>query len=447
MIKRLLISSLLDWKARSNRKPLIVRGARQVGKTTLINEFSENYSVYLKLNLENQADRNLFERYDNVHELISAIYLLNRQQKQETSTLLFIDEIQNSLKAVAMLRYFYEEANDIHVIAAGSLLESLLDKQRISFPVGRVEYMALRPCNFLEFLNGIGEDFDANLIQTLKASAVHDRLMHLFQTYTVVGGMPAAVVGYAENRDVLSVVSVYESLLESYRDDAEKYAANETGIRTIRHILQVGWNYAAEAISFEGFGGSFFKSREMGDAFRTIEKALLLELVYPISETRLPVLPDFRKKPKLIWLDTGLVSYVADIQVELFSSPDILDVWRGRIAEQITAQELLVLDNRTSVKRHYWRRNKSGSEAEIDFVYPFRGNLIPIEVKSGHNSHLRSLHQYMDQAPHTTAIRVWSQPFSVNQVTTPQGKEFRLINLPFYYLGVLNDVLSTFKSF
>lgn len=444
MINRILINQLKEWKERSNRKPLILRGARQVGKTTLINEFSKDFSVYLKLNLENKADKELFDQYDNVSELINAIYLFNHQQKQNVPTLLFIDEIQNSLKAVAMLRYFYEEAGYIHIVAAGSLLESLLDRQRISFPVGRVEYMALRPCNFLEFMNGIGEDFDANLIKTQEASPVHDRIIRLFHIYTIVGGMPAAVMQYAENRDILSVTPLYESLLESYRDDAEKYAANETATRTIRHLLQVGWNYAGETISFEGFGGSLFKSREMGDAFRTVEKALLLELVYPTSETRLPVLPDFRKKPKLIWMDTGLVNYVAGIQTELFTSTDILDVWRGRIAEQITAQELLALDSRVSVKRNYWRRNKAGSDAEVDFVYSYNGRLIPIEVKSGHNAHLRSLHQYMEMTPHNLAIRVWSQPFSVDKVSTPQGKEFQLINLPFYYLGVLNNVLSAF---
>lgn len=444
MITRTLLNQLRDWKGRSNRKPLILRGARQVGKTTLVNEFSKDFPIYLRLNLENVADRTLFEQYDDIHELINAIYLFNRQLKQDVPTLLFIDEIQNSLKAVAMLRYFYEEAGYIHVIAAGSLLESLLDRQRISFPVGRVEYMALRPCSFLEFLDGIGEAFDANLVKSQEASPVHERLIRFFNIYTIVGGMPAAIMQYAENRDILSVTPIYESLLESYRDDAEKYAVNEIATRTIRHLLQVGWNYAGETISFEGFGGSHFKSREMGDAFRTVEKALLLELVYPTSETRLPVLPDFRKKPKLIWMDTGLVNYVAGIQTELFTSTDILDVWRGRIAEQITAQELLALDSRVSVKRNYWRRNKIGSEAEVDFVYPYNGKLIPIEVKSGHNAHLRSLHQYMEMAPHDLAIRVWSQPFSIDKVKTPQGKEFQLINLPFYYLGILNDVLSVF---
>ena len=444
MIERLIIKELRLWKERENRKPLILRGARQVGKTTLVNEFSKEYGVFLKLNLEIADDRNLFERYDKIEELLQAIYVYNHQIVEELTTLLFIDEIQNSPKAVAMLRYFNEGANQIHVIAAGSLLESLLNTQRISFPVGRVEYMAMRPCNFLEFLNGLGEKFDADLIQTIQVNAVHERVMHLFNSYTLVGGMPAAVVQYALNRDILSVATIYESLLESYREDAEKYALNDTSEKVIRHILKTGWGSAAETISFEKFGGSNYRSREMGTAFRILEKALLVELVYPTSETKLPILVDYRKKPKIIWLDTGLVNYVAKIQQEVFSAPNIQDVWRGRIAEHIVAQELLTLDTRISVTRNYWRRNKEGSEAEVDFIYPYKGKVIPIEIKSGHNARLRSLHTFMEHAPHNIAIRVWSQQLSLDIVKTPQGKEFKLINLPFYYIGVLEKVLEKF---
>lgn len=444
MIERLIIKELRLWKERGNQKPLILRGARQVGKTTLVKEFSKEYDIFLKLNLEIEEDRFLFEQYDKIGDLLQAIYLVNQQKVEELPTLLFIDEIQNSSKAVAMLRYFYEEANQIHVIAAGSLLENLLNTQKISFPVGRVEYMAMRPCSFIEFLNGLGEKFDAGLIPSIQVTAVHERVMRLFNSYTLVGGMPAAVVQYALNRDILSVSTIYESLLESYKDDAEKYAQNDTSAKVIRHILETGWGYAAETISFEKFGGSTYRSREMGSAFRTLEKALLVELVYPTSETRLPILPDYRKKPKIIWLDTGLVNYVAKIQKEVFSVSNIQDVWRGRIAEHIVAQELLTLDSRISVTRNYWRRNKDGSEAEVDFIFPYKGKIIPIEIKSGHNAHLRSLHLFMEQAPHNIAIRVWSHPLSVDIVNTPQGKEFKLINLPFYYIGVLENVLEKY---
>ena len=446
MIERQIITELRKWRLRNNRKPLILRGARQVGKTTIVNEFAKEYDVFLKLNLEKDTDKTIFERYENVNELIVAIYLHNEKRVEKLPTLLFIDEIQNSPKAVAMLRYFYEVANYIHIIAAGSLLESLLNTQHISFPVGRVEYMAMRPCSFLEFLNGIGETFDADLIQSLQADTVHKRVIQRFNNYALVGGMPAAIVQYAENRDILSVAPIYESLLESYKEDAEKYAANDTTAKVIRHILQVGWAYAAETISFEKFGGSNFKSSEMGTAFRTIEKALLLELVYPTSETKLPILSDFRKKPKLAWLDTGLVNFGAKIQQEVFSVQNIQDAWRGKIAEHIVAQELLTLSTQVSVKRNFWRRDKEGSDAEVDFILSFDGKIIPVEVKSRHNAHLRSLHSFMDQTSHNIAVRIWSQPLSVDMVKTPKGEKFKLINVPFYYVGVIEKILEKFSN-
>jgi len=355
--------------------------------------------------------------------------------------LLFIDEIQFSKKAAAVLRYFYEEANHIHVIAAGSLLETVKDVRNISFPVGRVEFLAIRPCSFLEFLNGTGNDFDAELVGNLEATPVHDRISKLFKDYTLVGGMPSVISKYAENQDVLSLKRYYNSLLQSYRDDVEKYTKNVNTIKIIREILETGWFSAGSIIAFEKFGGTTFSSKEMSLAFQTIQKAMLLELVFPVSSAQMPLIPNLRQRPKLIWFDTGLVNFVADIQQHLFSAKDIRDVWRGRIAEQIVAQELLTLDENLSAKRFFWKRDKHGSEAEVDFVYKYKGMAIPVEVKSGHNSRLKSLHLYMDETPHEYAVRVWSNPFSVDRITTHSGKMFSLINLPYYYAGMLEKVL------
>ena len=163
MIQRSALKFLTEWKESEDRKPLVIRGARQVGKTTLVKEFAKQYDVFLDLNLENPTDRQLFEDYQQIQELITAIFFHKKKQKNGGTTLLFIDEIQFSKPAVAILRYFYEEANDIHVIVAGSLLETIIDVRKISFPVGRVQYMALRPCSFLEFLDGMGRQFDIDL--------------------------------------------------------------------------------------------------------------------------------------------------------------------------------------------------------------------------------------------------------------------------------------------
>jgi predicted AAA+ superfamily ATPase len=190
-----------------------------------------------------------------------------------------------------------------------------------------------------------------------------------------------------------------------------------------------------------GFAGSSYKSREVGEAFRVLAKTMLLELSYPTTHTQLPFSPVMERSPKLFWVDTGLVNYAANVQKEVFGALDILDAWRGAIAEQIVAQELLASDNRVSVRRNFWVRNKQGSDAELDFIWPCNGKLIPIEVKSGHNSRLKSLHLFMDKSPHQTAVRIWSQPFSVDKVKTQSGKEFSLLNVPFYYTGFLQEIV------
>lgn len=444
MFERNALTQLKEWAARSNHKPLVLRGARQVGKTTLVEQFAQEYGVYLKLNLEKSMDRQLFESGMPMEELISTIYLLNNQERRSVPTLLFIDEIQNSPQAVAMLRYFYEEVSGIDVVAAGSLLENLIDKH-ISFPVGRVEYMAVRPCSFNEFLGAIDEKgLKAAQRDVTLPAPLHDKMLRLFNTYTLIGGMPEVVRSFAESRDIISLKYIYETLLTGYRDDVEKYSDTDSMRNTIRHILNAGWIYAGQRITFEKFGNSLYRSREMSEAFRTLEKTMLLELVYPMTSAVVPMAPEPKRSPKLLWLDTGLVNYAGGIQKELANIRDISDAWTGHIAEQIVGQELLGSDNLFSHKRYFWV-NGTGSEAEVDFVIQFEDKIIPIEVKAGHNSRLRSLHQFMEKAPHDIAVRFWGNPFSIDEVVTPRGKRFRLFNLPYYYAGQINGVLQKYN--
>jgi predicted AAA+ superfamily ATPase len=444
MFERNAMMELERWAAKTNRKPLILRGSRQVGKTTLVDSFASKFENYLYLNFEkNPSAVALFEKEQEIDDLVAEIFLFCNQGNKSGKTLLFIDEIQNSKTAITKLRYFYEaKLPDLYVIAAGSLLETMLNKQ-VSFPVGRVEYLSVRPCVFNEFLRAIGEiQLEKALLNCKIPEALHKKTINLFNTFTLIGGMPEVVADYAENKNFVGLNNIYESLLTSYRDDIEKYARNETMSQAIRYILQFGWKFAAERITLNGFAGSSYKSREMGEAFRTLEKTFILELCYPTTDTLVPITKDLKRPPKLLWLDCGLVNYAANVQKEVFGAPDILDVWRGRIAEQIVAQELLALESRVSNLRNFWVRNKKNSEAEVDFVLQFDNKVIPIEVKSGHNSKLRSLHLFMDETPHNIAVRVWSQPFSIDEVITYQGKNFKLINLPFYYVGRLEEIFT-----
>jgi predicted AAA+ superfamily ATPase len=443
MFERNAIKNLERWAAKQNRKPLILRGSRQVGKTTLVESFARQFENYLYLNFEkNPSAISLFENEKEIDDLLADVFLFCNREKRQGKTLLFIDEIQNSSRAITRLRYFYEAKNaDLYVIAAGSLLETMLNKE-VAFPVGRVEYMALRPCTFNEFLRAVGEkQLEKALLKQAIPEALHGKTMQIFNTFTLIGGMPEIVADYAENKDFVSLGEIYENLLASYRDDVEKYARNETMKHVISYILQEGWKFAAERITLGAFAGSPYKARETGEAFRTLQKTMLLELCYPTTDLLVPVTKDLNRSPKLLWFDCGLVNYAAKVQKEVFGASDILDSWRGNIAEQIVAQELLALDNKISSQRNFWVRDKNSSNAEVDFVLQYDNQVIPIEVKSGHNAHLRSLHVFMENVHHATAFRIWSNPFSVDNVKTANGKEITLYNLPFYYVSQIEEFL------
>ncbi len=443
MFRRSIEEKLKQWAEKDNRKPLVLRGARQVGKTTIVNKFGKQFENFLSVNLEKDEVKMIFERHDDVHRILEILFLYCNIEQKAGRTLLFIDEIQSSSKAVALLRYFYEELPGVHVIAAGSLLENMLDKH-ISLPVGRVEYMALHPCSFVEFLYAMKEERFVELIEKAELPDVfHEKLMQLFTIYALIGGMPEIVARYAEKRDIILLSDTYNQLLNAYKGDVEKYAKNNTQLSAIRHILEEGWSFSGQTITLGSFAQSPYKARENGEAFRTLEKALLLELVYPITGTQMPAMVDLKRAPKLIWLDAGLVNYAAEIQREYLLSTDLTDTWRGMAAEQIVAQELKVLSNEVGKKLKFWIRPKKGSNAEVDFIFVFNGKIIPIEVKSGHNAHLKSLHLFMDEAPHQIAVRVWSGNFSIDEVCTNQGKTFKLINLPFYMISALPHLVES----
>ncbi len=443
MFRREVAEKLLEWKNSDSHKPLVLRGARQVGKTTAVNELGKHFENYLYFNMEMDSNVRLFEMDIPLDDLIPMLFARAGKEVRDGKTLIFIDEIQNSPKTISLLRYFHELRPDLYVVAAGSLLENVIDIQT-SFPVGRVQYLAVRPCSFYEFLGAMGK---SDLLALLKqkpeyTAAFHGELMYWFNQYAIVGGMPEAVQRYSEKRDIMAVDSICETLVQAYKDDAEKYVRGGKLTDVVRHILSYGWAYAGETVTLGNFANSSFKSREVGEAFRLLEKAMLLETVYPSSSARVPFVPETKRMPKLIWFDTGLVNYQAGIRKEIIGSLEMVDSWRGHIAEQVTAQELLALDGRVGAKRGFWAKPNNG--AEVDFVLQHDSRLYPIEVKSGANAHLRSIQVFMDSSDNNVAIRVWSKPYSVDKVTTPNGKTFTLVNLPFYLIGRIKQLLPAF---
>lgn len=437
MFQRLALKALRQWAEKEGRKPLVLRGARQVGKTTLVKIFAEEFDVFIYLNLEEKVNADLFTMDVSFEDLLAGIYVKAGIKMENQRTLIFIDEIQNVPDAVKVLRYFYEKRPDLYVIAAGSLLESLVGNH-ISFPVGRVEYMALHPCTFTEFLGALGENILVEQIEQLEVpQSVHSYVMDLFKKYMIVGGLPEAVANYAKRKDWVSLNEIFNSLLSGYKDDIEKYAQRPKEQDILRYILNYGWGLAGQRFQFSKFCSSSYKSAEMGNAFRTLEKTLLLELVYPLISTSFPILPDLKRSPKLLWLDTGLVNYVAGMQESLLFTSDTDELWNGHIAEQIVGQELLGASFAFGVKRMFWVRDARNSQAEVDFVYKYKSHLIPVEVKTGDNSKLRSLHQYMDESQEDIALRLWNGSLTSDLIRLPSGKQYTLYNMPFYYAGQL----------
>ena len=408
-----------------------------MGKTTLVKIFAEEFDVFINLNLEEKVNADLFTMDVSFEDLLAGIYAKAGIKMENQRTLIFIDEIQNVPDAVKVLRYFYEKRPDLYVIAAGSLLESLVGNH-ISFPVGRVEYMALHPCTFTEFLGALGENILVEQIEQLEVpQSVHSYVMDLFKKYMIVGGLPEAVANYAKRKDWVSLNEIFNSLLSGYKDDIEKYAQRPKEQDILRYILNYGWGLAGQRFQFSKFCSSSYKSAEMGNAFRTLEKTLLLELVYPLISTSFPILPDLKRSPKLLWLDTGLVNYVAGMQESLLFTSDTDELWNGHIAEQVVGQELLGASFAFGVKRMFWVRDARNSQAEVDFVYKYKSHLIPVEVKTGDNSKLRSLHQYMDESQEDIALRLWNGPLTSDLIRLPSGKQYTLYNMPFYYAGQL----------
>lgn len=445
MIRRQLYDFLVQWKKRSTRKPLIIRGARQVGKTTLVKSFADEFEQFLYFNLEISSDRRLFEKAENINELAQILFL-ERQCTigREIPTLIFIDEIQEFPEAINQLRYFYEAYPYLYVIATGSLLEHALGSG-LKIPVGRVEYAVLHPVSFEEYLQSSANQEALKFFTKIPVPAfAMDALFRLFHEYTIIGGMPAIVQAHVDGSDITQLQALYNNLLQTYVEDVERYAANTTMQHVIRHIVRTAPYYADQRVTFENFGGSAYRSREVGEAMRSLEKARIIELMYPTTSTSPPAVPDFNKRPRLQFLDTGLLNSVLQNQAELLQLDDLNDATRGAVVQHIVYQELKSRHSEISYKNAFWVREKHTASAEVDLIYPFRDLLIPIEIKSGPSGKLRSLHEFMDRCDHHFALRLYRGNIQIDRLKTRTGKEYQLLSIPYFLASRIPEYVEWF---
>ncbi|TMU50781.1 ATP-binding protein [Flagellimonas algicola] len=429
------IAKLKSWKGNKERKPLILRGARQVGKTTLVMEFAKSYDYFISLNLEKSTDKAFFDAYEDVSTIVDALFLSNNiTPDQQQNTLLFIDEIQELPKAIQLLRYFYEDIPKLHVIAAGSLLEFAMRRVE-SFPVGRVEFLYLYPLNFKEYLQAIGHTMASEQLANVPIRPIaHRILLKLFHRYAIIGGMPEVVKRDIGDGNLANLPTVYESIWGTYKEDVEKYTSNATERTVVKHIMDTAHLYIDRRIKFQSFGNSNYRSREVGKAIRNLDAAKIIQLIYPTTDLEPPIKPDIKKSPRLQFLDTGMVNYSLEIQAQLLAMDDLSNAFKGTMIPHLITQELISLNTITNTKPHFWVREKRQSSSEVDLVYSYGDKIIPIEIKSGATGALKSLHQFMDRVGHPYAIRMYAGEYKVEELTTIEGKPYLLMNLP-YYLG------------
>ena len=426
-MKRLVESTLLEWKNSSRRKPLIVRGARQVGKTYTISSFGrDNYKNLILIDFErNQKFRDIFENDLHPARIIGDLELTTGQRIVLDDTLVFFDEIQECPKALVALRYFYEEMPRLHIIAAGSLLEFAMGE--ISFPVGRVQFIELYPLNFLEFQMALGNEKAAELLSGSPhelSESSHQFLLDQLKDYFFVGGMPEAVKIFIETRSVNKAIEVQGEICNSLKQDFAKYnpRVDKNCLTEVFTSLakNIGKQTKYTSLS-EGFSNPTIKK-----AYETLVQAKLVHRINSVNPQGLPLSIMTSKVFKSSMLDIGVMNYLCGIyKTDDYFNRDLLGIYRGAMAEQFVGQEMAVNQNN---ELFYWSRQAKSSTAEVDYVISVNGQIIPVEVKSSKAGRLRSMHQYLKECPECKTGYV----FSSNKYA--ELPDQRLIFIPLYFV-------------
>jgi predicted AAA+ superfamily ATPase len=419
---------LINWAKISSRKPLILNGARQVGKSWLVRNLGRTHfkTRFLEINFEKQPQlMSIFEQDFNIKRIIQELEVLFNISLQDGKTLLFFDEIQFAQKAIISLRYFYEDMPNIPVIAAGSLLEFQLDS--ISFPVGRVTYLDIVPMDFYEFLQAKKESKLAAIIQlkpTELSAIVEEKLYNLLQQYFWVGGMPACIQHFIDNNNLVEVRKIQQDLLYGYQQDFSKYKplVDHTCLLDILNnsSKNIGGQIVYSKLS-ERFTGPTIKK-----GLDVLSKAKILKPVNNVSIASLPFTVS-GKQFKLQFLDIGLLLCLNNVAYEnLFYNKQLNVMYVGSWAEQFVGQQLLA----NNYQLNYWARDKANSSAEVDFVIQDNGQIIPIEVKSGAKGTLKSMQILLEENIHISKALVFSKAHF--------GTENKITFLPIYWAGNRN---------
>ena len=442
-MKRIQSAYLEEWINRKSRKPLIIRGARQVGKTTLVRLLCEQTGLRLiEVNMEDPHEFPLLLRQNDPHKVFQAIALSRRIDNIDPDKcIFFFDEAQHCPQLVPFLRYCFERAPEYRVIVTGSLLEFTIAAENYSFPVGRVEFLYLGPMTFEEYLDGTDNHNAVELLQQASVEepfneALHNTFLSHLRDYLIVGGMPESINIFRETRSWLEVERVKHTITTTYQADFHKYS-DKADIHLLNQLVAtIPLELGKKAIYARLARGK--RSEQVREALDLLELAKVVQRCYHSSAGGLPLAAQQKNKHfKLLFLDVGLIQSMLGISPAVVESTrEVNEIAKGSLAEQFIGQHLLY--DRPMYEAptiHYWEREVKHSTAEVDYLVPLQGQVLPIEVKSGHKGHMKSLQQFLTEKNYNRALRFSSGPLLLKNYDHTNAPNFRFLNVPHYLVG------------
>ncbi len=429
-MKRFIEEELIKWKDDSDRKPLILSGARQVGKSYVIERnFSSNFDQVLSINFEKQPEfKDCFESDLSPGKIIRKIEALSQKRVDIGRTLVFLDEIQICPKAITALRYFYEELPALHLIAAGSLLEFTMES--ISVPVGRVTYRHLTPLSFEEFLYNSGNEILLEEISRHNFDAPFDKVVAqkaevLLKEYMAIGGMPQVVDRYIQNQDYLKCQEILSDLLETYTNDFPKYGRRDADLKYIDLVFARAAHLVGKQFKYVHITRDI-QSKYIKQGVDLLVKAGVLSLIYKTYGS--PLGANYNPhRFKLLFLDIGLMQRACGLNISRWVSDGHDLIHAGVIAEQFVGQEIAAHAHFKKGRLYYWERDKRGSSAELDYLVEMAGRILPVEVKSGTIARLKSLQNFLKAHPDI--------PEGIKVSLDNSGKKQNIRSIPLYAFG------------
>lgn len=428
-MKRDIYKTLCKWKDESNRRPLLIRGARQTGKTYIVNEFGKNeFDSVVSLNFERNPEyKDIFTSY-NPCDILEKISLFTGKKIVPGQTLLFFDEVQECPEAIMSMRYFFEEMPALHLIAAGSLVEFTLKSEKFRIPVGRIQYLYLFPLSFSEFLYAIGEENLSMYLSELSNLAslpetLHHKLNEYVRKYFITGGMPAVVKEYCTSHDIINCQKIQRSILDTYADDFAKYSGKSKH-KYLRKVFNAVPSSVGRKFVYANID-STIKSRDLKEALELLETAGIVFRVKRTTGAGVPLAAGVKEAYfKVLFLDVGLFHAISGIYAETAMEKDFNSIIKGAVTEQFTGQEIIAYQNPYSrPDLYYWCRDARNSNAEIDFLIEKNSKIVPVEVKSGSVGRMKSLHIFINEYKSRIAVRI-------SQAAYNEGKP--VLSIPFY---------------